>query len=595
MTPDQFSILGIILAMLVLFIWGRWRYDLVAMLGLAASVLLGVVVAEDAFTGFGHPATMTVALVLVVSHAMSKTGAVDGLAKLITPFTGTTLTHVAALGLLAAVLSAFMNNVGALALLMPLAIMTAKKAERAPGTVLMPLAFASILGGMMTLIGTPPNIIVSAYRADALGAGYSMFDFFPVGSVVVIAGLIFVSLIGWRLVVRGGDASGDAEESGFQIDSYLSEIRLEKGSKPIGMIVRDFETKAMQDVDMQVVGLIRRGKRRHSVRMEELKAGDVLLIEIAPEDIDTLVTKFDVALVAADGKKRNILEDGTDHMLMEAVVSPRSPIEGQPAHSLKLRGRYDANLLATYREGRPYRRQLKHFRFRIGDVLLLYGHKDNLPELALNIGCMPLAERGLDLGRRRFGLHALAIFIAAIGAAAIGLLTIQIALAVAVLGLALTRIVPEREIYHGIDWPVIVLLGAMLPVGGALEATGTTELIVSGIMSVADSVSPVVILAVILIVTMTLSDVLNNAATVILMAPISLGVAQQLGVNPDAFLMAVAIGGSCAFLTPIGHQNNALVMGPGGYRFGDYWRMGLPLEVLIVAVSVPMLLMVWPL
>ena len=591
MTWPQIFVVGILCLVFAMFLWGRWRYDVIAFGALILAVILGVVEAKDAFAGFGHPATVTVAVVLILSRALSNTGAIDIFARLIAPTAGRPSTHIASLAGIGAVLSSFMNNVGALALLMPVGVQTALKAKRAAGIILMPLSFGTILGGLVTLIGTPPNIIVAAYRGTITGTPFSMFDYAPVGAGIAVAGIAFVALIGWRLIPRQGEGGGSGEL--FDIDSYLAEVRVPEGAAAIGQTKRQIRD-AIDDLDVVLADLIR--GRHHWVSMpraEPLQEGDILVIQAPPEDLDKFVAKFGLEILGAEEGKSLLHTEETG--VLEVVVMPRLRLDGRPVGGNNFKARYGVNLLGLSRQGQPHRGRLRSFQVRAGDVLLLHGEVGKLPEVAAELGCLPLAERQLAFGKRRQALLSIAMFAVAIVLGSTGVLPLQIALGLAALGMVVTNIVPPRDLYDGVDWPVIVLLGAMIPIGGALEQTGATALLVETMLSLAQGVSPVVILVAVLVVTMTLSDVLNNAATAVVMAPIGATIADRLGVSADPFLMAVAIGASCAFLTPIGHQNNALVMGPGGYRFGDYWRMGLPLEIIVTAVAVPLILIVWPL
>jgi di/tricarboxylate transporter len=592
MTADQialFAILGVLFALLA---WGRWRYDVVAFAALLAAVVAGVVPAERAFAGFGHPATITVAAILILSRSLTATGATDWIARAVQPAAGATASHIAVLSSLAAAMSGFMNNVGTLGLLMPVALQSARKVKRSPAVVLMPLSFGAILGGLVTLIGTPPNIIVATYRTEVMGAPFGMFDFTPVGAVTALAGVAFVALIGWRLVPAAARRRAVSEEL-FDIEHYVAEARVSEGSAALGKTLGEID-EATKEIDALLVALLRGTRRYPPSAGVPVQAGDTLIVEAGPEEIDKLASSLGLEL----GSNRS--KDGTPlgaagGALIEAVVAPRSRLEGQTVGSQRRIGRHGFTLLAVARQGRPYRGRLKAFRFSIGDVLLLHGEAERVPDALAAFGCLPLAARGLSLGQRAKAPYLIAIFAAAIAAASFGLLSIPIALSLAVAATVLSGLLPVRELYEGVDWPVIVLLGALIPVGGALEDTGATDVIAGFIHQAAAGQSAVLVLVLLMVVTMTLSDILNNAATAVVMAPIGVGIAERLGTSPDPFLMAVAIGASCAFLTPIGHQNNALIMGPGGYRFWDYWRMGLPLEALIVAVATPMILWVWPL
>ena len=592
MTADQITLFAILCALFGLLAWGRWRYDVVAFTALMAAVVTGVVPAGQAFSGFGHPATITVAAILILSRSLTTTGATDWITRAVRPAAGATASHIGVLSSLAAAMSAFMNNVGTLGLLMPVALQSARKAKRSPAVVLMPLSFGAILGGLVTLIGTPPNIIVATYRGEVVGAPFGMFDFTPVGAVTALAGVAFVALIGWRLVPKAAHERAVSDEL-FDIEHYVAEARVPEECAALGKTLGELE-EATKEIDALLVALLRGARRYRPTDGVPVQAGDTLIIEAGPEEIDKLVSALGLELDPnASGDNTPLGHAGG--ALVEAVIAPGSGLEGMTVGRQRRIGRHGFTLLAIARQGRPYRGRLKAFRFRVGDVLLLHGEAERVPDALTAFGCLPLAERGLSLGQRGKAPYLIAIFAAAVAAASFGLLSIPIALSLAVAATVLFGLLPVRELYEGIDWPVIVLLGALIPVGGALEATGATGVIADAIHQATTGQSAVLVLILLMVVTMTLSDILNNAATAVVMAPIGVGIAERLDANPDPFLMAVAIGASCAFLTPIGHQNNALVMGPGGYRFWDYWRMGLPLEVLIVAVATPMILWVWPL
>ncbi len=593
MNQEQIAVFSILAGILALFAWGRIRYDVVAFMGLILTVLLGLVPAQDAFSGFSHPATITVAVVLILSRGLANSGVVDLIVKYVMFTVKHVSLHVAMLSGISAVLSTMINNVGALALLMPVGIESSAKAKRSPAIILMPMSFASMLGGLVTLIGTPPNIIIANFRTNVIGEPFAMFDFSPVGGVVAVAGVAFISLGGWRMIPKKRRAQV-AEDELIAIDDYITEICVPKDSELIGVSLRELDQRA-EKLDVEIVGMIR-GKRRilAALRHEEINSGDILIVEAGPQELDKFVTDTKLELVPGVKEKAPLLRS-IDTTVMEFVVQSRSRMEGRTFTSLRLKMRYGIHLLAVSRQGTPIRKRLPKVQFRGGDILLLQGDSESLAEVVSPLGCLPLAKRRLSLGAGKKAGLAVGVFVAAIVAATMGLASLQIAFSAAAIAMVILNIVPVRDVYDEIDWPVVVLLGAMIPIGGALESTGGTQLIAESILGLGASLPPAFILALILIVTMTLSDVMNNAATAVVMAPVAVSIAGQLGVNVDPFLMAVAVGASCAFLTPIGHQNNTLIMGPAGYKFGDYWRMGLPLEILIIAISVPMILVVWPL
>jgi di/tricarboxylate transporter len=590
-TLDQAIIFAILLALFVLLVWGRWRYDVVAFACLMAAVATGLVKPGEAFNGFGHPATITVAAVLVLSRALAGTGAIDRLTQLVRPATAHTTTHVGVLSAIGAAMSAIMNNVGALGILMPLAIQSARKAARSPSVLLMPLSFASMLGGLITLIGTPPNIIIASYRGQITGSNFRMFDFAPVGLAIAVAGIAFVALVGWRLVPQRAASRTKGEL--FDIENYVTEATVPAENPHIGKTLREID-ELVKDVDVVIIDQIRDDRAYPPATRKELRAGDILKIEAAPEEIDKFVStlKLEIGGETSGIRPREMSDDAT---LMEVVVAPGSRLDGRLVGSLRLFALRGVTLLGVSRQGQRYHGRLRSFRIRPGDVLLLHGEADQLADLVPTLGCLPLAEREMHFGKRSKGPAVIAVFAAAVAAASLGIVPIHIAFGMAIVLLVAGDLMNVRELYDGIDWSVIVLLGALIPVGGALQSTGATDLIAGSLVHLTAGLPAAALLVIVLAVTMTLSDILNNAATAVVMAPLAATVAERLEVSPDPFLMATAVGASCAFLTPIGHQNNALILGPGGYRFGDYWRMGLPLEVLVIAVSVPTILLVWPL
>lgn len=590
MNIDQTTIFGILLLTLVLFIWGRWRYDVVSLLALLAATIAGLVPWDHAFLGFGHPAVITVAAVLVASRGLQNSGVVDVMAGWLSRAGESPTRQVASLTGLVAVLSGFMNNVGAMALLMPASIRMAIKGGNPPSILLMPLAFGSLLGGLLTLIGTPPNIIVSAYREEHLGAPFKIFDFAPVGAGVLVAGLLFIWLIGWKLTPRRKAPS--SREDLFEIENYLTEVLVPEGSKLAGKSLQ--EVREASKAEFQVLGLLRGETRFASPSVfHPLLPGDILLVESDAEVLKTFLaaTGFELAV----GKKLGEDLLRSEEMgVSEAVVKTDSLLIGRTARSLNMRWRYGVNLVAVARHGARLQERLGRIRFQAGDVLLLQGPKEFLPEVLSTIGCLPLAERGLRLGQPKRIVLSVGIFGSAILAVAAGLLPVQGAFVAAAVAMVMSGLLTLREAYDSIDWPVIVLLGGLIPVGGALESTGGAELISSAMLAVLSSYSSVVILTALLIWTMILTNIVNNAAAAVIMSPIALNSANFLGSSPDPFLMAVAIGSSCAFLTPIGHQSNTLVMGPGGYHFGDYWRLGLPLSCVAALAAIPLILWFWP-
>jgi di/tricarboxylate transporter len=624
LTNPQILIFAILAAMMGLFLWGRFRHDVVALAALLSCVISGLVPSGVAFAGFGHPAVITVACVLVLSQGLRNTGAVDWLAHSILPRDAGRITTMLALIGLGAALSGFMNNVGAMALLMPIAVQLSDRLDLTPGQILMPLAFGTILGGMTTLVGTPPNLIVSGFREEAGLGQFAMFDFAPVGIAVATLGVLFVALIGWRLVPARKSAAG----ANFDTGTYLTEVRVPANGKAVGLTLRSFEAE-IEDSGAQIVGLVRNEVHMtapHGAR--RIHAGDVLVLQADVDALTEALSVFGIELeaqkAASDSKDETANdapkkasksakaeaaikeadkvgdadesdERDEDIVLRELAVLPGATIVGRSASDLRLRTHYGLNLLAVSREGRQPQARLRKLKLKSGDLLLMQGPAEMMAEFINDTGCVPLGERELRIPNKHRAIIAGVIMLGAIGIVSLGLLPAPVGFALGVLASMLLRTVPLRKIYTAIDWPIIVLLAALIPVAGAMQTTGAADLLARFLVETIAQGSPTAALAVVLITTMFLSDVMNNAATAAILCPIALGIAATLGVNPDSFLMAVAIGASCAFLTPIGHQNNTLILGPGGFRFGDYWRLGLLVEVIVVAVSMPLLLIVWPL
>ena len=591
MTTDQTIVFAILLATLLMFVWGRWRYDIVALGALLLVFLFGLVPAGAVFLGFGHPAVITVAAVLVISRGLLNAGVVDGISRYLARAGTNPTVQVATLTGIVVLCSGFMNNVGALALLMPVAIWMSRQSGRSPSLLLMPLAFGSLIGGLITLIGTPPNIIIATFRTRTGEAPFGMFDFAPVGVGVALAGLIFITLVGWRLTPRR-EGAADAGEL-FQIEEYISEIRVPEGARIVNHTLYQLTSEMEKELDAVVVGLVR-GERQMPAPSwyDVIEAGDILLVEATPDDLKALID--DLGLELAESKLEHMDALESDQIrVIEAIITPNSLLPGETAISIKLRANFGVNLLAVARQGGRLKSRVGQIRFEVGDILLIQGRDEDLKETLNTLGCLPLAERGLRLFQPRRILMAVAIFGAAMAAAAFNLMPVQIAFLAAALSMVVIKLISVNEIYESIDWPIIILLGAMFPLGNALETSGGAQLIADKMMLLSAHFPPVATLAVLMVATMLLSNVVNNAAAAVLMAPIALNLAAGMAVSTDPLLMCVAVGASCAFLTPVGHQSNALVMAPGGYRFGDYWRLGLPLSLIVVTVAVPLIAIFW--
>lgn len=591
MDNDQLMVFGLLGFVFAMLIWGKLRYDLVAFGALVIALIIGIVPTDQAFSGFGHPATVIIALVLIVSRGLQSSGAIELVAQILIKSGRSLSGHIGVMSGLVAALSAVMNNVGALALLMPVDLDAAKKAKRSPALTLMPLSFASILGGMVTLIGTPPNIIIAQFREKTQGEAFSMFDFAPVGLVVAVVGVVFIATIGWRLIPKSATKYNSPDE--LQMANYVAELRVSDKSKAIDKKINELD-EVCEENDVVIVGLVRNGHRKGGrARREIVQAGDVLIIQASAESIDKFLGFLDLEYVGSEQHGSGL--NGVDLSLTEVVVTESSRINGRTAYELRLLHRKGVTLLGVSRQGKKISQRVRKLTLKAGDILLLLGPSHSIDDTINWLECLPLAERGLSVVQRDKAMWAAGIFAVGILLASFGLLYLAVALAAVVIFYILLKIVPAQQVYRSIEWPVIVLLGSLIPIGAALEASGGTETLANGIVALADGAPAWVLLTLLMVVTMSLSDVLNNTATAVIAAPIAVNIANSLNANPDSFLMVVAVAASCAFLTPIGHKNNTLIMGPGGYRFGDYWRMGLPLEILVIVVSIPAIMFFWPL
>jgi di/tricarboxylate transporter len=590
MTLQQSLAFAILFGMMAMFVWGRVRYDLVALLGLLIATLTGIVPYQKAFSGFGDDIVIIVASALLVSAAVAKSGIIERIIRPLSPYLTRTATQVAALAGAVTILSAFVKNIGALAMMMPIAFQLARRTEKPVSALLMPMAFGSLLGGIITLIGTSPNIIVSRVREEILGEPFGMFDFAPVGIGIALAGVIFLAF-GYRLLPRDrkGAVSMDAA---FNLEGYTTEVLVPADSPISGKTVGELEKLANDEIE--VILIVRQRNRRYGPAANaRLKTDDILLLEGEPEVLERIVGEAKLKLVG-DDKGQEVDTPSDEVGIMEAVVGADSLLVGRSPVQAKLYERFQVNLLAVSRRGQRISERMRAVRLQPGDVLVLQGNLNSMPETLGELKCLPLAGRGLSLGTARRGWLSLLVLAAAMLLVSTHVLPVAIAFFGAAVAMLLIRALTLREAYDVMEWPILILLGALIPVSDALRTTGGTDLIAGWLSAAAAALPAHGALALILVAAMAVTPFLNNAATVLVMGPIAATFATKLGYRPDAFLMAVAIGAACDFLTPIGHQCNTLVMGPGGYRFGDYWRLGLPLSIIVVLVGVPLISIFWP-
>jgi di/tricarboxylate transporter len=591
MTTPQALAFAVLAGMMLLFVWGRIRYDLVAVLALLASLALGIVKPDEAFTGFADDIVVIVASALVISAAVERSGVVEAVLTRLTSGMTKMGSQLTVLVGSVTFLSAMVKNIGALAMLMPAAFQLAKRSGSSPSCMLMPMAFGSLLGGLITLVGTSPNIIVSKVREDMTGEPFGMFDYAPVGLGLSVAGLIFLRF-GYRLLPASRRAAPTLGEA-LDIEDYATEAEVPANSPAEGRTVAEF--RAMVEGEVTVTSIHRWGKPGAMPLPDaRINAGDVLTLKGEPDALERAIAAAGLEL---EGQHRDAAAatNNSNVGVIEAVIGRDSVLTGQAAGRMALHDRHGVNLIAVSRRGKRITERLRDVVLEAGDVIVLQGTLDTLPERLRELGCLPLAERTLRLGNARRGLIPVGILGGAMVLTAMGLVPVAIAFFGAAVLIMLAGVLPAREAYDRIEWPILIMIGALIPVSDSLRTTGATDVIAAWLSSVASTLPAWGAVGLILVAAMAVTPFLNNAATVLVMAPIAATFATELGYRPEAFLMAVAVGAGSDFLTPIGHQCNTLVMGPGGYRFSDYARLGAPLSLLVIVLGVPLILATWPL
>ena len=585
---DQIIILGLLILMVGLFIWGRWRYDAISLGVLSVFVLLGYIQPEEAFNGFSHPAVITVALVLLISKGLERSGFISVIGRKLQAYANSEIQFMISITFFAAILSSFMNNIGAMAMLLPITLGICQKMNWNPSKFLIPLSFASILGGMNTKIGTPPNIIISEFRNDFADKDFAFFDFAFAGVPVSILGILFIALIGWRLIKKRPINSENNPL--IELEDYLVEMVITENSKLIEKRALDFRQEL--DTDTALMGQIdENGKKIEIHGNQKLYEGQILIMKINPDMVADIQQEFGL-----DIDSENDLTSIEDLGGIEAIIVPKSRLIGRKYQYFKRLIGSDLSLLGLWRRGLKFRFRLSNEIFKVGDVLLIAnrGEKNNISEKLELAGLMPLWQREFDVARDptkifiAFGLFAICLLLVIFN-----YVPIVVAFLICVIGFVSSKLLTGEGVYRHIDWPVVILLAAMIPIGNTLISYGITDSVSSYLAGLSSTVDYVWLVVLIMIITMFLSDIINNAATAVIMAPLAVSLADKINQPIEPFLMSVAIGASCAFLSPIGHQCNTLVMAPGNYKFGDYWKVGLPLEILIILISVPAIIFYW--
>ncbi|GGC53708.1 SLC13 family permease [Chelatococcus reniformis] len=591
MTLEQILSVAIVVAMMALFVHGRLRYDIVAGLALLAAVAAGLVPVKDAFKGFSDDIVIIVGSALVVSAAVSRSGLIETALGRLAPHVRSTQMQVVLLVFAVAVMSAIIKNIGALAMMLPIAYQLARRDGKSPSVFLMPMAFASLLGGIVTLVGTSPNIIVARVREELTGHPFTMFDYTPVGLGLAVAGCLFLCF-GYRLLPRERRGAETLDQA-LDIADYVTEVRVPADSRLAGKTIADLKAIAQGEAD--VVAILRQNAQLSAPLPDaSLRESDTLLLRGEPKALERVVAEGRLQLEGeAPPADAAALRDQIK--VSEAIVAPNSMLVGCSVGSIDLKERYRVNLLAISRAGERFKQSLRSIVLRSGDVLVVQGNEKELPDRLRDLGLLPLVERSLALGSERKRWLTGLILLATVLAIALDVVPVAAAFFGAAVILIAVQAIAAKDAYEAIDWPILIMLGALIPVSETLRTTGMTDTLARSLASVGGLLPPWGALALLLAAAMAVTPFLNNAATVLVMAPIGAEFATSLGYRPDGFLMAVAIGAACDFLTPVGHQCNTLVMGPGGYRFGDYARLGAPLSLLVILLGVPLIMLVWPL
>ena len=591
MTFQQGLAFGLVALTIGAFIWGRFRYDLVAVVALVAGLAIGIIPAEAAFDGFKNDVTVIIACALIVSAAFARSGVIELAMRRVMPLLKTERSQVPVLTGAVTLLSMATKNVGALAIMMPVALQVARQTKSSPSRLLMPMAFGAMAGGMVTLVGTAPNIIVAEVRQGIVGEPFAMFDYAPVGLALTLIALAFLAF-GYRLLPR--DRQGATSMSAaLAANAYATEVRAPEGWAPGSMTVSALG--ALGDGEVKIMALIRSGKRRLNPRGNVVvKSGDALLIEGEQQALEGFVSRAQMNLIR-DDRPVPIATASEEIAIVEAVIGRNSPLQGQSVRSSDLYGQHGINLLGVSRSGFQLTQHLRTAKLAPGDIILLQGAEQALPVALRALDLLPLAERQVQLGSVRRRFMPAVVLACAMTLVGLGLVPVAVAFFGAAVVIVALGGLKMREAYAALDGPLLVLIAALIPVSDAIQSTGGSDLIAGLLRHVFTGLPGVVAITGVMLASMAVTPFLNNAATVLIVAPIGATLAKQLGYNPDPFLMAVAVGAACDFLTPIGHQCNTLVMGPGGYKFSDYPRLGAPLSALVLVTGPSLILLFWPL
>ena len=586
MTLEAILVLSILVGAVALFISEKYPIDFVALLVLGALLALGLITPAEGISGFSNPATVTVAAMFILSAGLQKTGATGALGQLMVRFGRSYFTALVVIMGTITVISAFVNNTAAVAVFIPLVMIVANRRKIAASRLLIPLSYASQFGGVCTLIGTSTNLLVSSISDEAGYGAFSMFEFARMGLILFVGGVLFFLLLGrWLLPERKAQELAVT----YQLGEYITEMRVAENSPLVGKSV--LESRLGEDHDVTVLRLLHVTKATWAPLRQPVRGGDVLLVRGKVGELMRLRDSARLQL-NAEFKLQDSSLQTEDLRLVQALVAPASDLIGKNLKELNFRNRYKALVLAIQRRGEPIREKLNSVRFQLGDALLIQAHEEQLRSLRADDNFIVLDEvPGVAL--RHKAPVVLAILAAVVGLAAFNVMPILITSILGCLALVLTRCLRLDEAYHAINWQVIFLLAGILPLGLAMQKSGAAGLIAERAVGTVGDMGPVAVLAVVYLMTSVMTDTMSNNAAAVLLAPIAISTAVQIGVDPKPFLMAITFAASTGFSTPVGYQTNTMIYNPGGYKYTDFLRTGVPLSILFWILSVIFIPRIW--
>ncbi len=596
MTPDIVFVLSLLFFGFLLFVTEVFSIDVTAMILLTVLFILGYLTPEEAVSGFSNPAVITIAFLFIISRALQKTRILEYLIIRIRRLADRSILLGRAVYLFTiGIASAVVNNTAIVAIFMPVTIRLAQKYKLSPSKMLIPLSYAAILGGTLTLVGTSTNLLVnSIYVAEPGVEPLGMFEFMRYGVILMTVGLLYVLLIAPRLLPSRTTTSSLTKS--YHLGGYLTEMKVTSDSPLNGKTCLDRSIN--KNYDVMVLDILRDGNMiTNSIRLTRLRTGDILFVRGTLENFLRMKEVEKVTLLTDEKLTQQELEQ-EDNVLVECLLTDKSELVGQSLMSGNFRRRFGSFILAIRREGMILRKKIAHVVLNAYDTLLVYGPENKVNDLSKSGEFIVLGEVGAELRKQRFWWMTVVVILGTIGLAALGIMPIVKSAMLGVVTLLALRIISPQEGYQSINWQVIVLISALIPVGIVIQKTGTAEWIGGFISTIARSApvewQPKVLLALIYLLTIILTEISSNAATAIIMTPVALAVTQQMGFEPRAFIFAVAFAASASFITPVGYQTNLMVYGPGGYKFSDYIRVGFPLALVFWVMAIYILPILWP-